>query len=184
MESPKGSIKTAEATEGARKFVDIGQPNGETSKLQRTDQAFFEKLAGYDADSLEGPYLKELIDVLDRVENEGEPYLEKLIVQAGLDFSSLSETDINEKRPKLHKLRLAKSKSKTAITKKKSIRGAKTPGTKMGIVEPASEDNYRGLYGTYKEGGGVVSSEESLYDSSTTSTESLIHSLAEMIAKG
>ena len=118
------------------------------------------------------PYLDELLDVLDRVETEGEPYLEKLIVQAGLEFFSHSETEVaNEKLGK-----------KKVFTRKRTGKSLKT---KVGVVEPASdEDDYRKLYGTHKEGAGQMLPDDSRSSRSSTSTESLADSLAAMIARG
>lgn len=186
MDPSKATTKSADPP---KKFVDLGPPDPrgqvDVVKEKTSDQTFVEKLAKYDRDSSDDPYLKELIDVLDRVENEGEQYLEQLIVQAGLEFSSGSEIDLGkDKQKKLPHLRSTKSKSKDRLLRKQKTRkGAKLPDTKIGIVEPASDDNLNALYGSYKDAGGNISSGESV-SNSTISTESLAESLGRMIAKG
>ncbi|XP_055346646.1 dynein regulatory complex subunit 7-like [Paramacrobiotus metropolitanus] len=166
-------------SDSRKKFVDLVSNDVSDQPSDAHQSVTIDQLGMLDAADLQDPYLKELLDVLDRVENEGEPYLEKLIVQAGLELSSPSEAESDKKRQKDDKysrLRLARSKG--------HVRKDSPRQTKLGRVQPASEDNYRGLYGTYEEAGGTISPEETPTDSSTTSTESLVESLAEMIAKG
>ncbi|OQV20860.1 Dynein regulatory complex subunit 7 [Hypsibius exemplaris] len=190
IEQPSQAPDAIAAQQPAKKFVDltpaaINAPAPATqSPLPTTATTAAGKpgpsvshidLSTYDEDAHADPYLEELLDVLNRVETQGEPYLEKLIVQAGLTFSTPSESELPAAVDKRDRKKL--------LSKKKTIKG-KDSKIKVGFLEPASDDDYRKLYDTYKQGAGQFSPDESRSSRSSTSTESVADSLAEMIARG
>ena len=137
----------SEGTHGpAKRFVDLQNRPGPDGAVSG-HHALQNDLAAYDDEDKTDPYIEELLDVLDRVENEGEPYLEKLIMQAGLEFSSPDEDELSIARH-------TKAADQRVKARKKKKRDVKKMSSKveMGVVEGISDDDYSQIYSTAKEG--------------------------------